>query len=279
VIKVAHRWEIIVGRRASNANMGAMQPPVEALLIWKSLAVALWLTTFFALERLRSAAVPPPGLGPWRRLARNGALYLLNVGISPLLVLPLAAWAAAHAIPWRPVWWTGWPALLADIVVLDLLIYWWHRANHVVPFLWRFHGVHHLDRFLDTTSAVRFHFGEVLLSALARSVVIVLLDVPLVSVLAFETVVLLAAIFHHSNVRLPPRFEAALARLLVTPSIHWVHHHRRQADTDSNYATILSLWDALFASRSPMRRAPDMPIGVEGREERPLLSLLAAPFR
>ncbi|HEX7967120.1 MAG TPA: sterol desaturase family protein, partial [Stellaceae bacterium] len=188
-------------------------------------------------------------------------------------------YAAMHALGWRPAWWSGAGGLAADLLLLDFLIYWWHRANHVVPFLWRFHGVHHLDRFLDTSSAVRFHFGEVLLSALARAGVVVLLAIPLSSVLAFEALVLMAAMFHHSNLRLPSRLERALALVVVTPSIHWVHHHRVRADTDSNYCTILSLWDRLFASRSPHSRTLDMPIGVEAREEQTLLGLVAAPFR
>jgi sterol desaturase/sphingolipid hydroxylase (fatty acid hydroxylase superfamily) len=255
-----------------------MQPPVQTLLLWKSLAVGLWLAAFFLAERLAPAAVAPADVAPWRRLGRNAGLYLVNIGLSPLLVLPLAAWAASHALPWRPSWWSGWPALLVDLAVLDFLIYWWHRANHVVPFLWRFHEVHHLDRFLDTTSAVRFHFGEVVLSALARAAAILVLDIPFASVVAFETAVLGAAIFHHSNLALPPRFERALARLVVTPSIHWVHHHRVRRDTDSNYGTLLSAWDALFRSRSATARAPDMPIGVKHREEQTLLRLIARPF-
>ena len=109
-----------------------------------------------------------------------------------------------------------------------LWIYWWHRANHELPFLWRFHAVHHYDELLDTSSAVRFHFGEVALSALARAGVIVLLDLPLASVVLFEGLVLMAAIFHHSDARLPPAIERPLSRVIVTPSIHWVHHHARR---------------------------------------------------
>jgi sterol desaturase/sphingolipid hydroxylase (fatty acid hydroxylase superfamily) len=139
--------------------------------------------------------------------------------------------------------------------------------------------VHHLDRFLDSSTALRFHFGEVALSAAARAAIVVLLDFPLVSILVFETLIAVAAIFHHSNLRLSPALEAALARIIVTPSIHWVHHHRVRPDTDSNYATVLSLWDGLYGSRSPTRRQPDMPIGVERREERPLAQLLISPFR
>ena len=103
------------------------------------------------------------------RLLRNGALWLLNSGLSPLLVVPLTAWAASVSLDWRPPWWSGWGGLLLDLLLLDFLIYWWHRANHELPFLWRFHEVHHRDEFLDATSAVRFHFGEILLSALARA--------------------------------------------------------------------------------------------------------------
>lgn len=123
-------------------------------------------------------------------------------------------------------------------MLLDGWIYWWHRANHEVRFLWRFHQVHHLDSFLDTTSALRFHAGEVLLSALVRGGVIFVVAVPFAHVVAFETLVVLAAIFHHSNVSLPDRLEQVLCLVIVTPSIHWVHHHASRADTDSNYSTV-----------------------------------------
>ncbi|HET8729291.1 MAG TPA: sterol desaturase family protein, partial [Alphaproteobacteria bacterium] len=191
---------------------------------------------------------------------------------------PVSAWAATHALAWRPDWWSGWPGLVLDILLLDFWIYWWHRANHEVPFLWRFHEVHHLDRFLDSTSAIRFHFGEVLISAFVRAAVIVLFGIPLGSVLVFEALVLIGALFHHSNLRLPPTVENALSRVVVTPSIHWVHHHRVRRDTDSNYGTLFSFWDPLFRSRSRTARSPGMPIGVERRDERPLGHLLLRPF-
>lgn len=256
-----------------------MQAGVEQLLAWKGAAVVAWFAVLFVAERWRPAVPSRLAEQPWRRLARNAALWAVNALMSPLAVLPISVYAAAHALDWRPVWWSGPGGLAADLLLLDFLIYWWHRANHVVPVLWRFHAVHHYDRFLDTTSAVRFHFGEVLLSAVARAAVIIVLAFPLRSVLAFEALVLMAALFHHSNLRLPPGFERALSRIVVTPSIHWVHHHRVRTDTDSNYSTILSLWDPLFASRSRHRRVPDMAIGVEAREERPLLGLLVAPFQ
>ena len=147
-----------------------------------------------------------------------------------------------------------------------------------MPLLWRFHQVHHLDELLDTTSAVRFHFGEVVLSALARALVIILLDLSLLAVIVFEALILTGAIFHHSAARIPARLERALASVIVTPSIHWVHHHAIRADTDSNYGTIFSFWDRLFRSRSATARFAGMKIGVERMRDRPLLRLLAAPF-
>ncbi len=264
-----------------------MELGADTLLPWKTAAVALWLALFFAAERLRPAAVPAgtagmvpggPKGGTWR-LARNGGLWLANLALSPLLVIPVSILAAQHHLDWRPAWWGGLWGLALDLVLLDFLIYWWHRANHEVPFLWRFHEVHHLDNFLDSTSALRFHFGEVALSALARAAVIVVFAIPLTTVLVFETLVLMAAIFHHSNLALPRGFERALSRVAITPSIHWVHHHARRRDTDSNYGTLFSFWDPVFGTRSATARAPDMAIGVEGTPERPLLELLARPFQ
>ncbi|MEX2648800.1 MAG: sterol desaturase family protein [Alphaproteobacteria bacterium] len=244
-------------------------------MAWKTGTVALVFVLLFLAERLMPAAPRP--VPPWGRVARNGALWLLNVGLSVGLVVPITAFAAGHALAWRPAWWSG-AAFAADVVLLDFLIYWWHRANHEIPFLWRFHAVHHLDRFLDTTSAVRFHFGEVALSALARAGVILLIGFPLASVLAFEAILLVATLFHHSNLRLAPGFERALSRVVITPSLHWVHHHRKRADTDATYGTLFSFWDPLFGTTTATRRTPDMAIGVEGAEETDLIGLLVAPF-
>lgn len=259
-----------------------MDVTIDGLLAWKVVAVLAWLALFFAAERLRPAAREATGgaiAGGWRRVARNLGLWLANAGLSPLVVLPVSLWAAQNHLGWRPVWWSGPGGLLLDLVLLDFLIFWWHLANHKVPLLWRFHEVHHLDRFLDTTTALRFHFGEVLLSAFARAGVIVVLGLPISSVLVFETLVLAAAIFHHSNLALPAGLERALARLVITPSIHWVHHHAVQRDTDANYGTIFSFWDPLFGTRSPTPRTPEMEIGVERGTERSFPQLLARPFR
>ncbi len=249
---------------------------MEQLLYWKSAVIFGCLCAFFILERIAPKESVEKGTG---RLLSAGGLWTANLIVSPLIILPITGLATALSPVARPEGWAGPWALVLDLLILDLWIYFMHRTMHVVPFFWRFHEVHHLDETLDTASALRFHFGEVIISALARSIVVAALGVPLTHIVAFEILVFCAAIFHHSNIRLPRVVERPVSWLIVTPSHHWVHHHAVQRDTDSNYATILSLWDRLFATRSPTARFPHMPIGVEGETDRPLITLLLRPFR
>jgi sterol desaturase/sphingolipid hydroxylase (fatty acid hydroxylase superfamily) len=265
--------------------MGAFGDPVlRELLSAKGAIVAGWILLALVVEQLRPAAPPPIhlagyGAGWFKRWGRNLGFFILNIALSTLFVLPVTIWAALHA-PWSRaalVDWPDWAWLPLDILLLEFWIYWWHRANHEWPFLWRFHEVHHRDRHLDVTTALRFHFGEVALSAVARAVVIMAFAIPLTSVVVFEVLVIVASVFHHSNWRIPPRIERALARVVITPSRHWVHHHRVRADTDSTYGTIFSFWDPLFGTTTPTERRPLMPLGVEGKEELPMMALILSP--
>lgn len=257
---------------------------MEQALQFKTVILAVWFGLFFLFERWRPAAEMPVSLAAGVRprlfrLARNAGLFLLNSALSVAVVVPMTAFANELALGLRPAWWSGAVGLLLDLLVLELFIYWWHRANHEVPLLWRFHEIHHLDETLDTTSAFRFHFGEVFLSAVARGVIVIVLTIPVTSVILFETLLLVAALFHHSNARLPAGVERGLSLVFITPSIHWVHHHAVRADTDSNYGTLFSFWDRLFRSRSRSARRPDMTIGVQDQPERSLAALVVRPFR
>lgn len=241
----------------------------------KGSIVALALICVLVAERIFPVVTKRQS---FERLGRNFSFAGLNFLLSPFIVIPITLFANGAALAWRPMWWSGWFGLGLDLLILDCWIYFWHRLNHILPFLWRFHEVHHLDETLDASSALRFHFGEVILSSLVRAAVIILLGVPFKSVLVFETIVTVAAIFHHSNIKLPAQLEKILALIVVTPSIHWVHHHALLRDTDSNYSTILSVWDRLFGSVSLGKRESEMVIGVEGVQEQNLLRLILRPF-
>lgn len=248
----------------------------DAVVAGKAFAGFAAFAILFVAERVAAQDKRPPDAA---RLFRNGALWLCLLLLSPLIVLPLTALAAENS------WWTrsgvavGFVALVADLILLDCWTYWVHRAYHETPLLRRFHRVHHLDERLDTTSAVRFHPGEVALSALLRMFPIILFAIPFSHVALFEIVLLAASFFHHSNVRLPAAFERALSLIIVTPSIHWVHHHAVAADTNSNYSAILSLWDRVFGTKSLSARIAGMKIGLEGVEDTSIIGLLLSPFR
>jgi sterol desaturase/sphingolipid hydroxylase (fatty acid hydroxylase superfamily) len=259
---------------------------LQELLAAKGAIVGGWIVLALVIEQWRPAAPAPIGLAGYgaawfARWGRNLGFFVLNSALSALFVLPVTAWAALDA-PWSRADLVGpavpvWVWLPLDIVLLDFWIYWWHRANHEWTFLWRFHEVHHRDRHLDATTALRFHFGEVALAAAVRAVVIMVFAVPLTSVIMFEILVIVATVFHHANWRIPPAIEERLARLIITPSRHWVHHHNVRADTDSTYGTIFSFWDPWLGTTTPTERRILMPLGVEGKEELSMIALIGRP--
>jgi sterol desaturase/sphingolipid hydroxylase (fatty acid hydroxylase superfamily) len=214
--------------------------------------------------------------GGWHRLGRNAAFGLALVAAGPLILfVQREAWGeippliALDAVP---------GGIAIQFLIFDLWVYLTHRAYHEVPLLWRFHAPHHLDEAMDATTSFRFHPGELLISGMLRAVPCLAMGIAPTNLLVFEAMLAIAALFHHSNLKMPPRFEAVLSRVMVTPSIHWVHHHKRRADTDANYASLLSLWDRLFGTASPTPRRPGMAIGVEGEHDRTLAGLIAYPF-
>ena len=213
------------------------------------------------------------------RIAKNIFFWLVNIGITPIIVLPISIFATQIEIHSLFKFNNLVLSFLFHLVIVDLFLYWWHRFNHQIPFLWRFHHVHHLDETLDISSGVRFHFGEVILSALVRSALIIAFNITLTNLLLIEAIILISSIFHHSNINLPKNLENIFSKIIVTPSIHWVHHHKRQSETDANYSTIFSWWDKIFRSKSNFERKIGMPIGVEGDSEQSLKNLILRPFK
>ena len=255
-----------------------METAVQTLLAWKIWIVAGWFATILLCEHtLPIRRVRHQRL--LKRISRNLSLFGLNSIVSPLLVLYTAFVAESFSLGWRgEMWQTGLLPLVCDLLLIDVFIYWWHRANHMVPFLWRFHEVHHLDVELDSTTGVRFHVGEVMLSAFVRSLFVILLDIPIASVLVAEIMLLLASLLQHSNLHLPSVWERRFGYVVVTPRWHEFHHRARRQDTDSNYGNLLSLWDRLFSTVNPQRTPASVGIGVERRGDLPFFALLLAPF-
>lgn len=171
---------------------------------------------------------------------------------------------------------------LLAFLLMDLTFYWWHRANHHIPLLWRFHNVHHLDPDLDVSTAFRFHFGELAISSAFRVAQIGLIGPSLGTYLLYEAAFQAGTLFHHSNLRLPIRSERLLVRLMVTPRMHGIHHSQVPEETNSNYATIFSSWDRLHSTLKLNIPQNEINIGIPGyagSQDNSLGSALLAPFR
>ena len=187
-----------------------------------------------------------------RFLFHIGIAALNTVLIRLLIYVPLLLWIVfVEQQGWGISRWlglTGWLELAMSLVVLDLFDYFWHRANHRVTFLWRFHKAHHADTAMDVTTALRFHPGELIISALAKALWIAIWGPTAIAWFLFEAMVSLCAQFHHSNIDFPDRIERVISAIIVTPRFHASHHAVDRRYGDSNFSTIFSLWDNLFNS-------------------------------
>ena len=238
----------------------------------------LLLETRFALR--------PRVQNRWQRLIINGAVAATTLLVVRLVSIPIVLWVATQAEQARfgLVYWLPLPPLarpLVALLLLDYTLYLWHWLNHRVPFLWRFHHVHHTDLDLDVSTAVRFHFGELLLSVFWRSAQVALIGVGPVLTLIYEIVLETATEFHHSNLRLPAGLERALNRVLVTPRMHGIHHSSVERETNSNWSTIFSFWDRLHRTLRLDVSQDALIIGVPAyRDPRELtfVRLLFLPF-
>lgn len=229
-----------------------------------------------------------------RRWATNWLMLLVDGTVLrvvfPAAAVGIAAWSADlefglfHWLP-MPTWPASlWIAGLISFVVLDFSVWLWHVISHHVPFLWRFHKVHHTDLDLDVTSAVRFHPGEILLSMVWKSAVILMLGAPVEAVLLFEIILNGGAMFNHANVQLPKRLDQILRVFIVTPDMHRVHHSIIMRETNSNYGFNLSIWDHWFKTYVPEPEGgqTSMTIGLEmHQEEGPtqIMWSMLLPFR
>lgn len=175
-----------------------------------------------------------------------------------------------------------WAHALGALLLLDAWMYVWHRINHEIPFLWRFHRVHHHDPRMDVTTASRFHTGEIVLSSVFRIGIIVLLGVHLWELVLYETMMFAVVQFHHANVGLPAPVDRALRTVIVTPNMHKVHHSRWQPETDSNYSSLFSVWDRM-ARTFRLRDDPStIEFGLDGwdaPDDQSFTGLLRAPLK
>jgi len=239
----------------------------------------------FVAERLRPLR-PRKEPGP-TRVGRNLAIALLAGATTAASELPMIVPTQRLAERWRfgALRWLGLPRALRVVLgflLLDYTLYLWHWLNHRSSLLWRFHAVHHTDLDLDSSTGLRFHFGELALAAGFRAAQVLLLGVDADTLRVWQQALLVSVIFHHSNLALPPSVEDGLLSCVVTPRMHGIHHSTRAIDTNSNYSSLLSWWDRLHRSLRLDVPQSAVTIGVDGflgPEDVTLERSLTLPFR
>ncbi len=255
-------------------------PALVTLLVVGSLVGSL-----FIVERLRPLRSSKAEL--IARLLVNLIMSALAFLVAMILVRPAATaamqWAnletfgLVHAIPLP-----GWAQAILAFLLMDLSFYWWHQLNHRIPFLWRFHNVHHIDPDLDVSSGFRFHFGEVAMSAAFRVVQVILIGISAPVFAIYELIFQANTVFHHSNVRLPIRLERWLNKILVTPRMHGIHHSQVQGETNSNYSVVFPWWDRLHRTLGLNIPQDEIVIGVPAYSspgDNKFLNTILMPFR
>jgi sterol desaturase/sphingolipid hydroxylase (fatty acid hydroxylase superfamily) len=163
--------------------------------------------------------------------------------------------------------------LALTVVLLDYTLYVWHVLTHKLPLLWRFHRVHHADLDMDATTALRFHFGEMLLSVPWRAAQVALIGVSRQALGLWQALTLVAITFHHANWRLPTRLERRLCRWIMTPRMHGIHHSVVDDERDANWSTILSFPDYLHGTARLDVPQHAVTIGVPGEDDPRRLTL------
>jgi sterol desaturase/sphingolipid hydroxylase (fatty acid hydroxylase superfamily) len=215
------------------------------------------------------------------RMLTNVTLGAANMAVVGAVQRPLALAVATRVVARRqglaqalgPVWARD----LAAMLLLDWSNYHWHVATHRVPLLWRLHLVHHIDRQMDASTALRFHLVDLLVTVPLRLAQVRLFGVSPRALALWEGFFLGSVLFHHADLELP--FDAELSVLLTTPGMHDIHHRADYAALDSNFSAGLSLWDRLHGTFSD--HAPAVPIGVPGPvpEDLGLVQMLALPWQ
>ncbi|WP_372367623.1 sterol desaturase family protein [Candidatus Uabimicrobium sp. HlEnr_7] len=168
---------------------------------------------------------------------------------------------------------------LISFLLLDFFMYTWHRLMHEVPWGWKFHQVHHSELNLNTSSSFRFHSIEIFTSKILQLGWIWLLGIDLEFYFFYEIIFIVIVLFQHSNIAVPFCLDKIMSYVIVTPNFHRIHHSQNGYEANSNYSSVLSLWDFVFRTFKWHKNPLLIQIGmVEYPQQKNTLQLLKMPF-
>lgn len=179
---------------------------------------------------------------------------------------------------------TLWLDVIISLLILDLIgAYLVHYIEHKVPWMWKFHLVHHSDMNVDVTTGLRHHPGETIFRIIFTIIGVYVSGASIGMVMLYQSLSVLFAHITHANISLPKNIDFALSYIFVTPNMHKIHHHYELPLTDSNYGNIFSLWDRFFNTLSKVNNQKSIVYGIDTyinkSESNNLRTLLKMPFK
>jgi len=256
--------------------------PVPPWIVAVAGAGALVLLACLERRKPLRRAVEPKLRREARNLTVAGVSAIAVVLVERPIVMPLAALVERrNRGVLRHFRFPLWIEIGIALLLMDYTFYVWHVLMHRVPLLWRFHLAHHVDLDLDASTALRFHFTEILASIPWRAGQVALIGLTPLSFSIWQCIFLLSILFHHSNVEIPISWERWLNRLIVTPRMHGIHHSTVERETNSNWSSGLTLWDWLHGTLRLNVPQPEITIGVPAFQDPKSVTLprvLAMPF-
>lgn len=223
------------------------------------------LAVMIAWERARGLPQRAPRAA---RFHVNFALTAVNVlvlGALPVSFIAASAYAASRGVGlMNTVSWSVPTVLCVGLLGRGFISWVTHLLMHKVPLLWRVHRVHHTDVELDVSTTVRFHPLEFPIGLLIGLPLVAALGLPGWVLLAYEILDAAVTVFSHGNVALPAWLERVIRYVLVTPSLHRIHHSVDPEESDSNFGAVFPIWDVVFGTFRTRARGtlPKMDLGV-----------------
>ena len=238
----------------------------------------LFFLLFFTID-LTFTQKAHPKIKITKRQKTNLLLFVFNQVFMKLLFyfFPLYFYTNTN----NPFDFTSLIKLIPFIFIFDLYIYATHRLFHKVPFLWKFHQIHHADTQLDTTTGIRFHIGELVISLLFKSIFFILCRFSLNEILIFEFILTVNSLFQHSKIPLTEKQNKILQKFIVTPKYHLYHHSAFVESLHSNFGLMLSYPDFLFKTRAKENKEYLLKIGlidIKKKTAKDFAKMLLLPF-
>ncbi|MBF2066527.1 MAG: sterol desaturase family protein [Calothrix sp. C42_A2020_038] len=247
---------------------------------WQSLTIVSSVLVFGSLENIFPFFDFKATFS--QRTYPNLILGFFNVTANSLTIGVILHWI------WRQKIWLGflyyiklpWLSICISFLLLDVYLYIWHRLMHSFAFTWRFHKVHHTEIWMNTSTAYRFHTVEVIPSNIPKLFLVWLFGIEPLHLLAYEMILAIGLIFHHSNWAIPHQLDKLLSYIIVTPNFHRLHHSQILRESQSNYASLFSIWDKIFKSYSYPKYPEKIKLGVtQHSHDLNGLKLILLPFQ